>query len=296
MIEQLTLTSDTGERVVFSRRSPYFVNIPNDVTGLHDLETERDTESLYGRRGEVEMGYRLLPRYVEISGTINLREAIAALDAKRSLSRLLLPEHTFTLTYTSAAGTRFLIVRPEKAPVFSRTQVYTRFAINLVAPDPLWNDPEVTETRISGTVKMLTFPVRLPESGWVVERRISGVEAVNNGDVACEMRIRIAFLMASAGGTSLTLRNLTTGSDFQFSLPTNMNSGDVLVIDRMNDMTSMIVISATGVETDYTNTLRYAEIPAFPTLAPGNNAIVLEGDGTETMSLTIEHVNLYAGG
>jgi hypothetical protein len=113
-IETLTYTNERGESVEFSHRSVYHTD---DVSGLSDMRNAIYSYNSMGQDGETYLSGRIEARGIEIIGNIKERDKDAALDLRRSLTRVLNPKSLFSTSLRGISRDDFLTGKEWKSAV-----------------------------------------------------------------------------------------------------------------------------------------------------------------------------------
>lgn len=300
MIEALIYTNCAGEEVEFSTESEYYVNVSRDVSGLGDLETSLYTQMEYGGNGSVEVGFHTEERPIEISGHILSDEESEIAVIKRFLGHIFTPYRTGSLKHCTKSGMRTIDVRPTMAPKISWKQgeCWPTFTINVIAHNPYWENITDTNDVVTGPTKDFKFPLRLPASGLTMEHHITNGLVVNAGDAPVGCRIDILFRLALSSIPTMVITNITTGVSMTIAtMAVSVSFGDRLRINTAKGEKGLLLISAAGVETDYSYAIR-AALVNFIELTLGSNELTLYVDGTteNSLGMTVIHSDLYAAG
>jgi phage-related protein len=271
MNERLIYTNSAGQSIEMSTSSMFHVNIRKDVTGLSTVRNTLYRSQVVDVDGEIETGFHVETRDIDISGDIKSRNHIEQDENIRELQRVFSPFYTGVLRYESDT-TKEIDVRVLVAPNVN-TKVGYRwlpFTISLEALNPNWRETaELTKAIV-----------------------YTGTEIYYYGSKACGLEITI-----TATGDAVDIESLTiTNGDnvetvtFRTAGDVTLDTDDVIVLDttpgsisiQLNDVDAWARI-------DHNNTI-------YPRLYPGTNTITWLAYGDEAdFTVSVAYTPLYIG-
>lgn len=182
---------------------------------------------------------------------------------------------------------RYQVVRkidciPELAPFFpsNMQENYQTFSIQLMCPNPFWEDIYETTKEIITWIGGLTFPVRLPTTFSMAGEKI--INIYNDGDVEVPIRLEIT-------GTATNPKII------------NRDTGEFIKVNRTLTVEDTLIITTDfgnkRVELNNQNVFNYIELGStFFNLEVGDNVIELTTDDiSESANVKITYKNRYLG-
>ena len=183
-------------------------------------------------------------------------------------------------------------VRVDSGPVFSKafnTFEYLNFIVDLIAPNPYWQDLSINRTDIAIWQGSFEFPLELVDEGIEMGYREPSliINVLNQGDVTCGMKIQFKAL---ATVVSPSLFNVNTREYFKINK--TMEAGEVINVTthfqnkRVQLNKNGVVSTLTG--WDYTST--------FLQLDVGDNLLRYDADdGLDNLEVSIYFTPQYLG-
>lgn len=256
------------------------------VDGLGDVGVDVQTQKVPFQDGESLIDTVLEPRYMQIEVKI-IGDNLEDVEAKRRrLASVFNPKLQLgTLRYIRGDMIREIDAVAETVPAFpdgstNRGRTFQKAVINLIAPNPYWKSPIVTEEPMAAFVPLFEFPSDdywfededgnlYFEVGTEGERRTFVIE----GDA--EVPVKITFHGPSVNPE---VRNNTTGEYIRVNR--TLGPDDVLFIDTSN----------ATVEINGQNVFNWIDLGStFWKLQVGANEIQYTADsGKEEASLIVE--------
>lgn len=289
-MERLFYINDKGNKVEFSTKSIYHVNISNDVIGISDSKNEIYSFSTIGNDGMTILGNTIKSKTIEIAGNINETNKERAIEARRRLNVILNPNQKGRLRYENGDLVRVIECQAETV-IFKRSKVFYQFIVHFICPDPYWKDEAESVEDIASWIGGLQFPLEIAETGIEIGyREPSLIVNVNNrGDV--KTGIRIVF-RANATVTNPKLLNVDTREFIKFNNLT-LYSGDVLEVSTHYGK-KKITLNRNGIITD---AFKYLDIDSsYLMLETGDNLFRYDAEtNQERLEVTIYYDNRYIG-
>ena len=225
-MEQLIFTNSQGEFVLLWNREPYVLKT---IDGTGAVRSEVQTQKAPYQDGGTYIDSVLEERDIFIEVGIFAGSNEEVFEHRERLARVFNPKLGLgELRYMYYEEERYIEVAVVKAPEFpgqDRAAGYQRCLIHLVAPNPLWLSPLITEEPMAAYTGLFSFPLEIPEEegiemGFQIETRT--VE--NDGDTATPVYIEF-FGPAAEPEVS----NNTTGEFIRVNR--SISANEKLVID-----------------------------------------------------------------
>ena len=288
-IQRLIYTNENGESVELSPFSVYRVNVAENVTGLSDVTAKVNTVQAVGQDGATWASTVLQPRDITIKGRINVRGVSKQGVYRRGLNHVLNPKTKGTLEYIFGEFHRRIGCWPEKAPAYSGDRYYDQFAIDLVCPNPLWEESTASSVSVSSWEAGWMFPVEL-NADFEFGRKALGITvyATNAGDTACGMSVKFTAL---GRVENPILRNIRTGEFLRLNL--TLSAGDEVTVNtHYGNKTARWTHNGETV-----NAFRYIDADStLMLLGLGTNAFQASADtGSSDLDITLTYSNQYLG-
>ena len=180
----------------------------------------------------------------------------------------------------------------EQAPYFSSKaeRNYQDFSINLIAPNPYWQDIATTKEEVAIWRGSFEFPLELVEEGIEMGYREPSliVNILNKGDVATGMRIQFKAL---ATVENPSLFNVNTREYFKINK--TMGAGEIITVttgfgDKRVELNKNGVVS---------NAFNWIDLNStFLQLEPGDNLLRYDASsGLDNLEVSIYHTPMYLG-
>ena len=160
--------------------------------------------------------------------------------------------------------------------------------ISIICPNPYFKNVSETVNSGSAVTSNFEFPTEFNSVKFSTETLNTTVIIPNNGDVSTGMDIAINF---TGHVTNPVIRNAATGEFYR--LNRDFVSGDKVTINTLNGEKS-VILTRLGVDFNIINALDAAA--SWLQLQRGNNKFYFGADsGTENMTITFTHTDLFAG-
>lgn len=278
--EKVIYENDKGQRIEIAYSFPYFLQSINGTDGTNANITKIKG---VGQDGTTITDVNLSDRAIQIVGGIkgNSKEEIAKYRAE--LLKIFNPKVQGWLQYEYGDIKRRIRCQVENAPVFSKQNKsfkYQDFLIDLIAPNPFWQDTFIESEEIATWIGGISFPLKLPTKFSTAGPRI--INVVNDGDV--ETPVRIEF---KGPATNPNIINHTTGEFIKVNR--TLLQDDVLVITTD--------FGNKRVEINGDNVFHWIDLNSvFWQLQAGDNIIEYTSDDeVENAKVKISYRNRYLG-
>lgn len=219
---KITYTNELGESVIFSDQPPFILE---SIEGLAGVDADIQTQKAPYQDGETKIDTLLEPRYITMTVTIS-HENID--ECRRYLSSVMNPKLEGMLIYEDEFVTRQIECTNEHVPRFTdKTQNSHRAIIDLIAPNPYWKSPSITEEPAFEGLFQFPFEGEF-QMGIQRDERI----IYNDGDAPAP--INVIFY---GPAQTPTIANLTTGEFIKINK--SLGENEKLIIDTSDDNKSV---------------------------------------------------------
>ena len=288
--EKIIYENDRGERVEIAYSFPFFLQ---QIIGVDGTDAEITSSKGVGQDGTTIENVNLGPRPLQIIGSIKgtSKEELAKYRAK--LLKVFNPKIEGTLQYEYGDIKRKIRVQVDSAPVFSKafqTFEYLNFIVDLIAPNPYWQDLSQTKSEIAIWQGAFEFPLELLAEGIEMGYREPSliVNVLNQGDVACGMKIQFKAL---ATLTNPSLFNINTREEFKINKI--MEAGEVITVTT-HFQNKRVQLNKNGVVTNAFNWIVPTSV--FLQLDIGDNLFRYDAEeGIDNLEVSIWHNSQYLG-
>lgn len=279
-MQKITYTNTRGESIVLSHRSPFLLS---KIDGLGDVEANVQMRKSPFQDGSTHIDTLLETRFLSLQVSIfgKGREDVSAL--REQLARVFNPKLSGTLIYENGRVKREIKAVTEHVPKYpsdDRGLIYQVALINLVCPDPYWQDIDPTITKMEDFVSNFHFPISFPV---IFSLRGDKRKFENVGDAPTPIRVTFR-------GDSVNPRitNLTTGEFIQVNR--TIPAGFSLVITSGFNDKAVRIVGPDGVSI---SAMGYIDLnSSFFCLQVGENNLSFTTDGGKP-EVYIEYRNLY---
>ncbi len=179
-------------------------------------------------------------------------------------------------------------VIPDGTPAFpggeARTNRSQLATVDLMAPNPVWENVVTMKLKLFSLVSLFAFPLRLPtQMGVKGDRRV----VCNEGDVATPVRI-----VFHGPAVNPTVTNETTGQYIR--VKQELLHGERLVINTTFGAKSVVLQNSNG---EQTNAFRYIDLGSeLWQLVPGKNVLSYSADvGADEAVVEVYYREWYVG-
>lgn len=211
----------------------------------------------------------------------------------RMLTSVFNPKLDGTLLYGNDAGERIIPCRPQYIPTVKDPEgMSQQVLVQLYCADPYWRDTVETVRYLAQWVGDLQFPAAFPASGMEFGHRVSTliVNAVNDGDVPCPLRVELS---ASASVANPYLLNVYTHEIIR--VKRTLAAAETLVIDTAFGNESVTLTQGYN-KTNAFNWIDAPDAADFMQLQPGDNYLKYGAEsGTENLTMAIYFTPQYTG-
>lgn len=283
--------NDRGERVEIMDSFPFLLQ---DFTGADGTNTEITKTKGVGQDGSTINNVSLSDRNMQILGVIKgqSKEEIARYRAK--LLQVFNPKVKGWLQYEYGDVKRRIRCQVENAPKFTKKFTgykYQDFLINLICPNPFWQDITESKTDISTETGNLEFPLEIPAEGLELSiRTISFITNIYNpGDVETPIKVKLR-----ATGTVINpiIENLDTGEFIR--IKRTLLEGEALEINTDFGNKRVEIIKPDGSRENVFHYIDYKS--TFFQLAGGDNTIKYDAElGENNLDVSIYYTPQYLG-
>lgn len=291
--ERLTYTNESGERIEFSVRSPFHVNM-KDVGGLSETKNTVHQVPIMGRDGNLYLGSQLDSRRVEVVGRFRPRDKETVLSLRRELVHGCTPKQTGELVYEMGEHRRTLACEIDQPPAFSRKGLFEQFTIQILGSSPFWQDGVEHVSRIEAWTGAFEFPepygLEITEAGiefgsYNGEREMS---IYNEGDVETGMRI---VMKARGPVDTPMITHVETGERIVFHMM--LSAGDQIEVNTRPGEKA-VAITQKGITRNGIHL--WPMDNAFLSLHAGSNTLVAGAkQNPEALDVAFYYGFLYSG-
>ena len=292
MTPKFIFTNSKGQSVEFTNDAPLFMKTYHGTGGSPvDIQTQK---SPY-QDGETLIDTVLEMRPITLEAVILGQSADEVTKYRRKLAQVLNPKlGQGKLRFESETGAHEIDVQPNGAPAFpggeARGALYQECLIELLAPNPFWQDINATKTEIAIWRGAWEFPLELVEEGIELGYREPStiVNVFNRGDVECGIRIQFKAL---ATVENPSLFNVNTRE--QFKINKVMSAGEVLTVTT-HFQNKRVELNQNGV---ISNAFNWIDLQStFLQLDVGDNVLKYDADdGLDNLDVSIWHTPQYLG-
>lgn len=287
--EKIIYENDRGERVEIAYSFPFFLQ---QFIGADGADANITSSKGVGQDGMTITSVNLKPRPLQILGKINENDKSVLAKRRAKLLQVFNPKVQGWLQYEYGDVKKRIRCQVESAPFFSKafnTFKVLNFVIDLIAPNPYWQDLSQSKSEIAIWRGAFEFPLEILEEGIEMGFREPSliVNVLNQGDVACGMKIQFKAL---ATVENPSLFNVNTREYFKINK--TMKAGEVITVTthfqnkRVQLNKNGVVSALTG--WDYTST--------FLQLDVGDNLLRYDADnGIDNLEVSIWHNSQHLG-
>lgn len=288
--EKVTYENDKGERIEIAYSFPFFFQ---QLIGADGTNAEITKVKGMGQDGTTITNVNLSDRPLQIFGAIkgNSKEEIAKYRTK--LLKMFNPKIQGWLQYEYGNIKKRIRCQVENAPIFSKknqSYQYQDFLIDLICPNPFWQDIATTKEEVAVWRGAFEFPLEILEEG--IEMGYRGpsliVNILNQGDVSCGMRIEFKAL---ATVVNPSLFNINTRDYLKVNK--TMEAGERMIITT-HFQNKRVELNKSGV---ISNAFHWIDLNStFLQLDVGDNLLRYDADeGLDNLEVTIYYTPQYLG-
>ena len=278
-MQSLTITNSNGDSIVLGHRPPFLLS---KIDGLGDVDADVQMTRAPFQDGSTHVDTLLQPRFIDMEISI-LTDDVSGM--RQQLARVLNPKLTLSLVYENGSVTRQIQAYSEHVPKYpsdGRGRRYQIALINLVCPNPYWQDVNPTMLKLQDFVGNFFFPVSFPASFSI---RGDQENFINDGHVSTPIKVTfrgeaVNPMITNVSTGEFIRVNRTIPAEHSLVITTDMNYRTVRIVDPY------------GVEM---NAMGYIDLAStFFSLDVGENNLSFITDGGNP-EVFIEYRNRYLG-
>jgi len=285
----LKYINNNNKSIELGNAAPFLVTT---IDGLGSPQNEIYTQKSPYQDGVAATHSSLGPRNIVIEGKIidSNRENRQAYRYK--LLSIFNPKLDGKLIIDLGSAQRQIDCIVEQAPYFSSKveRNYQDFSINLIAPNPYWQDINTTKEEIAIWRGLFEFPLELTEEGIELGyREPSLIANINNkGDVPCGMKIQFKALATVVNPSLFNVNNRE-----YFKINKTMEAGEVITVTT-HFQNKRVELNKNGV---VSNAFNWIDLNStFLQLEPGDNLLRYDADnGIDNLEVSIYYTPQYLG-
>ncbi|MDH5161515.1 phage tail family protein [Bacillus sp. Gen3] len=283
MAEKVTFINSRGQSIEISNRLPFLLE---NIDGKGDVQADIQTSKAPYQDGNTFIDARLQPRPLTLYISIVETSRNGLLEKRQLLSSIFNPSlGKGKLIYENGNTKREIWAVSENVPTFplgsdNKGQWYQKSIVNLLCPDPYWQDTNPTNIKLEDFVSHFRFPFHFPVR--FASRGDSRV-LVNTGDAPAPIKVTFRGEVVNP-----KITNLTTGEFIliNYAIPEGYN----LIITTDFNGKDVNIVAPDGVET---NGMGFIDLSSeFFMLRQGENAISFLSDGGKP-EVYVEFRNRY---
>ncbi len=288
--EKVIYENDNGQSIEIGYSFPYFLQ---GIVGQDGTKAKITKVSGTGQDGSTITNVVLTDRDLRLLGSIkgNSKDEIAKYREK--LLGVFNPKSMGWLQYEYGSIKRRIRCQVESAPKFSKktnSYRFQDFLIDLLCPNPYWQDINSVKSEIAIWRGTFEFPLELVEEGIEIGFREPSliVNVFNSGDVACGMKIQFKAL---ATVENPSLFNVNTREYFRVNKV--MSAGEIITVTT-HFQNKRVELNQNGVMSNAFNWIDLGS--TFMQLDPGDNLFRYDADdGIDNLEVSIWHTPQYLG-
>lgn len=284
-ILKLTYINEKGDSLDIKYSFPYFFQ---SISGEDGLKNEISSFESYNQDGYSVSNTKLSYRSIDISGVLKGNDEKEIIERRNLLFTIFNPKLKGQLIYEKGDKKKIIDCLVEEAPRFSQRNIWKQenFIINLVCPNPYWQDVyeigEEISTWIGGWKLRFKLPFKFKTRGETKKN------IFNNGHV--ETPIEIIF---KGPALNPCIKNLSTGELIKINR--ELSSDDTLYITTAFG-NKKVEIERNGIRKNAFNYIDLDVDSTFFQLRVGDNMIeYITDNNLEPQSVEIRYRNRYLG-
>jgi len=288
--EKVIYENDKGQRIEIGYSFPFFLQ---GLSGQDGVKTSITKVSGAGQDGSTITNVVLADRDLQLLGAIKGTSKEEMAKYREKLLRVFNPKSMGWLQYEYGSIKRRIRCQVESAPKFSKktnSYKFQDFLVDLLCPNPYWQDINSVKSEIAIWRGALEFPLELIEEGIEVGFREPSliVNVFNTGDVACGMKIQFKAL---ATVVNPSLFNVNTREFFKINK--TMAAGELITVTT-HFQNKRVELNQNGV---ISNAFNWIDLNStFMQLEPGDNLLRYDADdGIDNLEVSIWHTPQYLG-
>ena len=282
--------NDRGERTEIMDSFPYFLQ---EFTGADGTNTEITKTKGVGQDGSTINNVSLSDRNLQIIGVIKGQSKVEIERYRAKLLQVFNPKIRGWLQYEYGDVKRRIRCQVENAPKFTKKFAgykYQDFLIDLICPNPYWQDINAAKEEIAIWRGSFEFPLELIGEGIELGFREPSliVNVFNKGDVDCGMKIQFKAL---ATVENPSLFNVNTREYFKINKI--MEAGEVITVNT-HFQNKKVELNKNGVISNVFNWIDFQS--TFLQLEQGDNLFRYDADeGIDNLEVNIYFTPAYLG-
>lgn len=287
MGEKLIYTNSRGRSIEISNSTSFLLTSFDPGVPQSNIITSKAP----GQDGKTYHGTVLDERPPSIEGSIMGDSVEDMYEKRKELCNVFNPKLMGTLIYTNGYKTYKISCTPQETPVFKdKSGVLQDFLIQLFCPNPYWLNIEENKEEIALWQGDFEFDLEITDDGIEMGHRVSTliVNALNNGDVQCGMRVEFTALATVSNPSIL---NVYT-QEF-IKVKRTLTAGDKIIINTEFGHKRVEMVQ-NGV---ITNVFNYIDLQStFLQLDVGDNLLRYDAEsGIDNLEVSIYFTQKYVG-
>lgn len=285
----LKYINNNNKSIELGNAAPFLVTT---IDGLGSPQNEIYTQKSPYQDGVTATHSSLGPRNIVIEGKIIDNNRENRQSYRNKLLSVFNPKLDGKLIIDLGNVKRQIDCIVEQAPYFpsKAERNYQDFLIDLIAPNPYWQDTSTTKEEIAIWRGAFEFPLELFEEGIELGYREPSliVNVFNSGDVPCGMRIQFKALATVANPS---LFNVNTREYFKTNR--TMEAAEIITVTT-HFQNKKVELNKNGV---ISNAFNWIDLNStFLQLEPGDNLFRYDADdGLENLEVSIYFTPQYLG-
>lgn len=288
--EKVIYENDRGENIEIAYSFPYFFQ---GFAGQDGVKANITKVSGAGQDGSTITNVVIADRDLQLQGDIKGGSKDEIVKYRAKLLKVFNPKSQGWLQYEYGSIKRRIRCQVETGPVFKKitdSYRYQEFSIDLLCPNPYWQDLNSIKSEIAIWRGAFEFPLELVDDGIEIGFREPSliVNVFNSGDVACGMKIQFKAL---ATVINPSLFNVNTREYFKINK--TMEAGEIITVTT-HFQNKRVELNKNGV---VSNAFNWIELGStFLQLDVGDNLLRYNADdGIDNLEVSIWHTPQYLG-
>lgn len=257
--------------------------------GIGDVEANIQMQKSPYQDGSTPVDATLNERHIAIELKIRGKNEEDLANKKRQLSSAFNPKSGLGLLRCQSTidNVKEIYAMSENIPFYpdgptNRGKDFQKALINLIAPNPYWQDIYPTNIKLEDFVSNFRFPFHFPVK---FATRGDSRDIINNGDVPTSVQVTF-----SGEAVNPKITNLTTGEFIKVNR--SIPDGYKLIIDTSFGNKRVDIVAPDGVKT---NAFHYIDLDStFFQLDVGENKLTFITEGGQP-DVYVEYRNRYLG-
>lgn len=284
-MRKLLFKNSREETITLGYCEPYLIN---EIDGLGEVDADVYTNEAPYMDGASFIDVTLDTREIDIEGTFRELNKKELYKNRKYLQKVFNPKLGLgTLRFEDEDVVREIKAVADGTPVYADKgkDVFQKFQINLLCPDPYWEDIKDVSRRLTAYKGIFKLPFTLP---FKLGKQGDRTTLFNDGDIEAPVKIDIHGPV-----TNPQVRNATTG---EFIKINTSIAGDEILHIETNPRSKRIEIFSNGIVRSGFGFLDFANGAKFWKLVPGENEIEFYADsGGNDGKVAVSWRNQYTG-